>query len=131
MLSGIVTGGSFLTGDNFVNPAKKAEKAFDRYEELLNNEKLIEVLKIGRPFEGVLDEKCPYAAEVFTLKDGDKEYIAIFNYSKVLVETKVIDVPENSVAENLLNGKNQKIRGGKLVVTLQPNDSVIYEIVRK
>ena len=131
VLSGIVTGGSFLTGDNFVNPAKKSDKAFERYEKLLNNEKLIEVLKIGRPFEGVLREKCPYAADVFTLTDGEREYIAVFNYSKVLVETKVIDVPENSVAENLFTGKKQNIRGGKLMVTLQPSDSVIYEIVKK
>ena len=98
---------------------------------LLNNEKLIEVLKIGRPFEGVLREKCPYAADIFTLTDGEREYVAVFNYSKVLVETKVIDVPENSVAENLFTGKKQNIRGGKLMVTLQPSDSVIYEIVKK
>ena len=99
-------------------------------EKLLNNEKLIEVLKIGRPFEGVLQEKCPYAAEVFTLKDGEKEYVAVFNYSKVLIETKVIDVPDGAIAENLFTGKKQNIRGGKLMVTLQPSDCVIYEIVK-
>jgi len=131
VLSGIVTGGSFLTGDNFVNPAKNSEKAFSRYEKLLGNERLIDVLKIGRPFEGVLDEKCPYAAEVFTLTEGDKEYVAVFNYSKVLVKTKAVDVPADAVAENLFTGKKQNTCNGTLLVTLQPGDGVIYEIVKK
>ena len=130
LLSGIVTGGSFLTGDNFVNPAKDADKAFARYEELLGNEKLIEVLKTGRPFEAVLAEKCPYAAEVFTLTEGDKVYVAVFNYSKVLIKTTVVDVPEGATAENLFTGKTQNTGKGRLTVTLQPGDSVIYEIVK-
>ncbi len=130
VLSGIVTGGSFLTGDNFVSPAGKSDKAFSRYKELLGNEKLIGALKIGRPFEGVLDEKCPYAAEIFTLTEGDKTYVAVFNYSKILVKTKTIDLPEGATAENLFTGKKQSSRSGKLLVTLQPGDSVIYEIVK-
>lgn len=130
VLSGIVTGGSFLTGDNFVNPTGKADKAFSRYEELLNNEKLISVLKIGKPFEGVLDESCPYAAEVFTLENGGKEYVALFNYSKVLVKTVTVDVTADAVAENLFTGKKQNTCNGKLTVILQPGDGVIYEIVK-
>lgn len=131
VLSGIVTGGSFLTGDNFVSPAKNADKAFGRYESLLGNKKLIDVLKIGKPFEGVIDEKCPYAAEVFTLVDGEKTYVAVFNYSKALVRTKIIDVPCDAAAENLFTGKKQSTGRGKLTVTLLPCDSAIYEIVKK
>lgn len=130
LLSGIVTGGSFLAGDNFVNPAGNSEKAYGRYEELLDNEKLIEVLKIGRPFEGVVDVSCPYAAEVFTLTEGDKLYVAVFNYSKVFVETTTLDVPAEAVAENLFTGKIQNTGKGKLTVILKPGDSVIYEIIK-
>ena len=39
--------------------------------------------------------------------------------------------PNLSVAENLFTGKKQNICNGKLLVTLQPGDGVIYEIVRK
>lgn len=131
VLSGIVTGGSFLTGDNFVNPVRNSDKAFSRYEKLLGNKKLIDILKIARPFEGVLDEKCPYASEVFTLTDGDRQYVAVFNYSKVLVKTKTVDIPTEAVAENLFTGKKHNICNGKLLVTLQPGDGVIYEIVKK
>lgn len=131
VLSGIVTGGSFLAGDNFVSPAKNADKAFARYEELLSNRKLLEVLKIGRSFEGVLDKKCPYAAEVFTLTEGDRVYVAVFNYSKTFIKTTSVDVPADTVAENLFTGKTQNTGCGRLTVTLQPGDGVIYEIVKK
>ena len=132
LLSGIVTGGSFLTGDNFVSPAKNPDKAHARYKELFTNEKLMDVLKIGKPFEGDLGTDCPYAAEVFTLEHEGKTYVAIFNYSKVLIKTYNVDVPANAVAENLLSGKTKKTgNNGKLLVTLQPEDSVIYEITTK
>ena len=130
LLSGIVTGGSFLTGDNFVDPVRDASKAFARYEELLDNEKLIEVLKIGRPFEAALDVKCPYAADVFTLTYADKLYVAAFNYSEVFIKPMIIDVPDGSVAENLFTGEKKDTGNGKLTFTLQPGDGVIYEIVR-
>ena len=128
LLSGIVTGGSFLTGDNYVNPAKNADKAFSRYNELLTNKKLIDILKIGRPFEGVLSADCPYAADMFILENEGSTYVAMFNYSKVAIKTMSFDMPENAVATNLFTGKTQKALGGKIVVTLQPSDSVIFEI---
>ena len=131
LLSGIVTGGSFLTGDNFVNPAKNADKAFARYEELLTNEKLIEVLKIGKPFEADLGTDCPYAAEVFTLSHEGKTYVAVFNYSQIAVKTYSVDVPAKATAVNLFTGKTKSTgNNGTMLVTLQPGDSVIFEITK-
>ncbi len=128
LVSGIITGGSFLTGDNFVNPANDSEEAFSRYNELLSNEKLINVLKIGKPFDAVLSANCPSSADVFTLTNEGKTYVAVINYSKVTAKTKLIDVPKNCVAENLFTGKTQKTGTGKLLVSLAPRDSVIFEI---
>lgn len=130
LLSGIVTGGSFLTGDNYVSPAKNPDKAFDRYSELLTNKKLIDVLKIGKPFKGDLGTGCPDAAEVFTLEYDGKTYVAVFNYSKVAVKTYNIDVPADAVAENLFNGKTKKTGKVHLLVTVQPEDAVIFEIAK-
>ena len=130
-LSGIVTGGSFLTGDNYVNPAKNSKAAYKRYNELFTNEKLIQVLKIGEPFEAVLSEKLPYAADIFTLENEGKTYVAMFNYSKVAIKTLSVDVPDNSAVTNLFTGKSKTTVGNKLIVTLQPSDSVIFEITQK
>lgn len=131
LLSGIITGGSFLAGDNFVNPAGNSDVAFERYEELLTNEKLIDILKIGKPFEAVLNAKCPYAAEVFTLEDEGKLYVAVLNYHKTQTKTQIVDVPANCTAVNLFTGEQQSTGIGKMFITLDPCDSVMYEISLK
>ena len=131
MISGIITGGSFLAGDNFVSPAKNSEKAFARYNKLLGNERLIEVLKLGKPFEAKLSPNCEYAAEIFTLEDGGKTYIAVLNYS-ILPKVVNIELPyKNSSVENLLTGKTQTKTRGKMTVTLEGRDSVIFEVTKK
>ncbi len=131
MISGIITAGSFLAGDNFVSPAKQSEKAFSRYQSLLSNEKLIEILKIGTPFEAKLSPKSEYAAEIFTLASDGKTYIAVLNYSP-LPKTVCIDLPyENAAAENLLTGKIRTSGNGKMLLTLEGKDSVIFEVSPK
>ena len=131
MISGIITGGSFLAGDNFVSPAKNSEKAFARYNKLLGNERLIEVLKLGKPFEAKLSPNCEYAAEIFTLEDDGKTYIAVLNYS-ILPKVVNIELPyKNSSVENLLTGKTQTKTRGKMTVTLEGRDSVIFEVTKK
>ncbi len=130
LLSGIVSGGSFLTGDNYITPAKNSNKAFSRYDELLNNEKIIDIIKNGKPFDAQVTSKCEYASNVFTLKDGDKTYVAIFNYNNLLKSYSVA-VPENCVAENLFTGETQTIKKGKLNGVLSSYNSVIYEITVK
>ena len=128
LVSGIITGGSFLTGDNFVSPAKNSAKANARYLELLTNEKLIEVLKIGKSFEGKLDTGNEYAAEIFTLENNGKTYIAVINYS-ILPKSYCVELPyENCLAVNLMSGKSCDIKSGSLSLTLAAKDGVIYEI---
>ncbi len=130
LLSGIVTGGSFLTGDNFVNPAKNEDKAFARYNELLTNEKIIEIIKNGEPFESTVTAKCEYASEVFTLEKDGKTYVAIFNYSNV-PKTYSVEITANSTALNLFTGEAKAVnKNGKLKGTLKANDSVIFEVTK-
>lgn len=128
LISGIITGGSFLTGDNFVTPAGNADKAHKRYKELLNNESLIDVLKTGKPFEGKIGAECEYAADVFTLENNGETYIAVFNYG-LLPKVKTVDLPDkNCTVTNLLTSETKNVKGGKLLVSLEGRDSVIYKI---
>ena len=128
VISGVITGGSFLAGDNFVNPAGDSEEAFSRYKKLLGNEKLIEVLKFGEPFEAQLTSKCEYAADVFTLEKDGKTYVAVLNYSKLpTVKTVKLDT-DASTAENLITDENIKIRNGSFTLTLGARDSAIFEV---
>lgn len=128
MISGIITGGSFLTGDNFVNPAENSTEAYARYEELLTNEKLIEILKISKPFEAHISDKCEYAAEVFTLENDGKTYIAVLNYGK-LPKTHTITLPyQNCTVENLLTGETGNYSDGEMKITVKAKDGVIFEV---
>ena len=128
MLSGVVTGGSFLTGDNFVNPAKNSKKAFARYDKLLNNKALIEVAKLGKTFEAQISNKTEYAANIFTLENDGKTYIAVFNYS-YLPSTFFVDMPyKNSNVINLMTGKTKAEKKSTMTVTLGSCDSVIFEV---
>lgn len=131
LVSGIITGGSFLAGDNFVSPAKNSKAANARYLELLTNEKLIDVLKIGKPFEGKLTTGKEYAAEIFTLENDGKTYVAVINYS-LLPKTYCIDLPYNNcTVTDLFTGKTSDPKLGSLPLTLFGQDSIILEITEK
>lgn len=128
MVSGIITGGSFLAGDNFISPAGDSEIAFARYKELLGNKKLIDILKYGEPFEAKLSAECEYAANVFTLEKDGKKYIAVLNYSS-LPQTRLIDLPsDNCTVENLFTGEKKTVNSNKMRATLNAKDSVIFEV---
>lgn len=131
LLSGIITGGSFLAGDNFVSPAKNPQKANSRYLELLSNGKLIDVLKINRPFEGKLTTGNEYASEIFTLEDEGKTYIAVINYSPV-PKTYTVKLPyESCSVTELFSGETCEPKLNFITVTLCAQDCVIYEISKK
>lgn len=131
MVSGIITGGSFLAGDDFISPVGDSNTAFARYQDLLGNKKLIEILKYGEPFEGILSTNCEYAANIFTLEKDEKTYIAVLNYSS-LPRTFSVDLPSNKCnVENLFTGEKQNTGLGKMFVALEPCDSVIFEITVK
>lgn len=128
MLSGVVTGGSFLAGDNFVNPTGNSKKAYARYDGLLNNKELIEIAKLGKTFKPQISKKTEYAANIFTLEDGDKTYVAVFNYS-FLPSTFCVDLPyEKCSVKNLLSGKEETKKYSSMAVTLLGYDAVMFEI---
>ena len=130
LLSGVVTGGSFLSGDNFVSPAKKPDKAFERYEELLTNKAIIDIAKSGEPFEGHISKKSEYAAEVFTLEKDGKNYIALFNYG-ILPKTFKVELPfENCSVKNLFTGKTDIKKKTTMLVTVPASDAVIFEVTK-
>lgn len=131
MLSGAVTGGSFLAGDNFVNPKGNSKKAFERYDKLLTNKELIEIVKLGKTFEPQISNKTEYAANIFTLEDGGKTYIAVFNYS-FMPSTFYVKLPYYKCnVRNLLTGKEKTEKYASMGVTLGGYDAVMFEVSPK
>ena len=128
VISGVVTGGSFLAGDNFVNPAKDVEKARDRFDELLNNSALIDVLKIGKPFQPIVDKTGTYSAEKYVLYDESGTYVALFNFDRLLTKNFVFKVGEGSAAVNLLDGSQVEYVNHVLKVTVAPSCAILIKI---
>ncbi len=128
LLSGIITGGSFLTGDNFVSPSKKPSVAKTRFEELLTNKQLIDVLKLQKPFEAVVEENGVYSAEKYILYDESGIYVAFFNFDKMVSKNFTLEIGEGTTALNLMDGSQVNFSGGSVRVKVAPCDAVLIKI---
>lgn len=131
LLSAIVTGGSFITGDNFVYPEGDSEKAAERFKKLLSDEKILALLSNAEAFEPRVEKVPSKASEAFSYIGEKGAYVAAFNYSKFLPSFNVIDVPEGLVAVDILSGKVRTYNKNKLVVLLSASDCAIYKLLTK
>ncbi len=131
LLSGIVTGGSFLAGDNFIRPFADKYEASDRFNELLKNKELLSLLRTEESFTARLSDVPSYASRVFYLENEDGMYIAVFNYNRFMLSFNAVDVPEGYVAVDILSSKVRTYGKDKMVVALQPSDCAMYKLLTK
>lgn len=128
LLSGIITGGSFLTGDNFVSPSKKPSVAKARFEELLTNKQLIDVLKLQKPFEAVVEKNGVYSAEKYILYDESGIYVAFFNFDRRLSKNFTLEIGKGTTAINLMDGSQVNFSEGSVKVNVAPCDALLIKI---
>lgn len=125
--SGVISGTSFLAGDNFVEPAGDAEEAYKRYKTLLTNEDIVRVAKLNKIFVPVITDTSNQSADIYKLTDGDKEYIAIFNFSSHKKSFDVsIDIGSYTATE-LWSGEVYD-GADTLTVKLNGEDAALFEI---
>ena len=127
LTSGVISGTSFLTGDNFVGPAGDAAAADARFKTLLAKEEIVRVAKLGQIFTPVITDVSDRSAHVYKLTEGGKTYIAVFNFSK-LPKAFTVDTglsaftgPELWTGE-VYSGQNT------LEVRLRGGDAALFEI---
>lgn len=128
--SGVISGTSFLAGDNFVNPNGSADEAQKRFKEMLGNKDVMRVAKTGKIFTPVITNVSNRTANIFTLENDGKLYVAVFNYSD---KKKFFDVDlkdRQYSAVELWRRTEEKV-SGKLKVTLEGNDVALYELTPK
>ena len=128
--SGVISGTSFLTGDNFVMPAGDADAAFARYEKLLTNKDVIAVAKTGRIFTPVITNVNHRTANIYKLELVGKTYFAVINFSE---KTRVFTVDtgfDRFAAKELWTGNRQN--GLKLLtVTLEGKNAALFEVTER
>ena len=124
---GAIAGTSFLTGDNFVEPAGDAEQAFARYEKLLTNEEVLAVARTGKIFTPVITNVKNRTANIYKLTLEDRTYIAVFNFSNQRRLFTVDTGMGRYAARELWSGR-QSVGSGLLTVSLASRDAALYEL---
>lgn len=125
---GAIAGTSFLTGDNFIEPANDEQTAQNRFSSMLCNEDVIRVAKIGKAFNPIISNDCPKAANIYTLEDGEKIYIAVFNFS-LMPETFNIplDIGGEYKVKELWSGEESTAKS-ELKYRVNKQDAVLLEL---
>lgn len=125
--SGVISGTSFLAGDNFVTPFGDADEAFCRFEKLLTNEGIIAVAKTGKIFTPVITNVKNRTANIYKLELEDKTYFAVINFSD---KTRMFTVETGFdcfESKELWTGKQQN--GLKLLtVMLEGKNAALFEV---
>lgn len=129
MISGVITGGSFLAGDNLVKNALNHQLADERIKALLTNKKLFDVLGLGKPFVGVVGDCQTESAHIYTMESGGKRYIAVFNFDRYLSAEFSIDVGTDCGSiVSLVDGIEYQAIDGVLTLTIPYRGAVLLEI---
>jgi alpha-galactosidase len=86
LISAVISGTVFLNGDDLTRPAAQAlAKAY------LTNPRINQVARRGRSFRPLDGASGTASADVFVLADGDRAYLAVFNFGGGAV-TRSIDL---------------------------------------
>ena len=94
---------------------------------MFGNEDIIKVAKIGKIFTPVITNVSNRTANIFTLENDGKLYVAVLNY-KNKNQTFEIDLDDKEYAAVELWHGTEESAAGTLQVTLDGKDSALYEL---
>ena len=111
-------------------PAGDTNEAYKRYETLLINEDIVRIAKLNKIFVPVITNTSNQSADIYKLTDGDKEYIAVFNFSSHKKNFDIeIDIGPYTATELW---SDEVYNGDKtLSVKLNGKDATLFEIKSK
>lgn len=125
--SGVISGTSFLAGDNFVSPNGDAVLADKRFIEMLGNKNIIRAVRLGKIFTPVITDVSNRTANIFKLQTDEKLYVAVLNYKDKNSKFTVDLEGREYTAVELWSGNKQTVNG-ELEVRLNGKDSALYEL---
>ncbi len=131
--SGVISGTSFLVGDDLSN-IKEGGSDYDRIMSVLGNKDIISVAKLGKmfmPYNVDPDKSC---AEIYYYDDGNELYIAVFNFDaarKITLDlNSIAGVGKDLVygAKELWSGKDIDASSGIIEFSVGNNDAAVFKI---
>lgn len=126
--SGIISGTSFLAGDNFVYPEGDKDAARQRFITMLANKDIVRVGKTGKIFLPVITDVSNRTANIYKLETDGKLYIAVFNYKRSKKEFNIDLNGMQYSATELWSGR-QETADGELKLKLAGKDAALFELV--
>lgn len=97
---------------------------------MLGNKDVMRVAKIGKIFTPVITNVSNRSANIFTLENDGKLYVAVINYSKIMKTFKVDLGDGQYTATELWCGTTEDV-SETLEVRLDAKDAAIYELTPK
>lgn len=127
--SAVISGTVFLNSDD-VHDAQ----AQGYMNELLTNEEVNRVARLGKAFQAVEGNTGASAADTFVLNDNGTYYVAVFNYSSASSMAKSVDLARAGLSgssaylrTDLWTGAEDKVSGA-MQVNLQPAESKLFKL---
>lgn len=129
--SGVISGTSFLAGDNFIAPAGDETEARQRFEDMLANEDVIKAAEAGKIFQAEIDNDLPRAANVYRLACSGREYVAVFNFGSLPAKYEINTGAENQSCRFKELWSGEEFEAGSTVkVWVNAGDAALYEITQ-
>ncbi|WP_051590767.1 T9SS type A sorting domain-containing protein [Flavobacterium daejeonense] len=127
MASGIVNG-SFVNGDDFSVSGAWVDAA----KKLLQNQSLLDLVKVGTAFTPVEGNSNTSASELFVNEVNGKNYLVVLNYGNAAKAYQInIErlglVSGGYCVRELFTGSRFTLKDGSLAVNLGAKDAAIYE----
>lgn len=131
-LAAALVTGSIITGDDFSSTGKWTNTA----KKLLQNRDLLKLATKGKSFRPLRGDTGDKGVEQLYRRDGDKLYIALFNYSNA---AQTADIPRELLnarknarwnVKELFSG-DTRLLDGQWQLSVPAEDACIFEITRK
>lgn len=132
--SGVISGTSFLIGDN-LNGAEKGSANYNFLMKMFGNKEVVGVAKLGKAFKPLSISGGDRCADAYWYSEGDVLYLAVFNFDSGKpgydLSLLGLNIPEGAVATDLWRGIKTKLNGSQITCTVPQNDAAIYKIELK
>lgn len=130
--AGVISGTSFLIGDDLTDAASQPEK-HERLLKMFGNADIIAAAKLGRmfrPYDVRAGQRC---ADTYWILEGDELYLAVFNFEKSETEIRCDltgCLPAGTVftAAELWRGAEGLMDGNVLNHTIPAEDAALFRI---
>lgn len=132
--SGVISGTSFLIGDN-LNNAAKGTANYNMIMKMFGNKDIISVAKLGKAFKPLMVKAGDRCADAYWYMADDVLYLAVFNFDSGKPSydlSSIVDsIPDGTFATDLWRGIKTELDGNKITCIVPSNDAAIYKIELK